>query len=279
MVDTKLDRVDLVEEGSCSEAYIMMYKGKDGALQVSKEKVEAILAKMKPEYREVIETYYEGEVEKAKCKKSEDGCEDNEEEEENEELDKAKADLATANEELAKTKEALDAANEELAKAKSELEEQVKKSKANEEPDFEEVLKAAPEAMRGFLTNLKKHNDELVAKAKQAEEEKLQAEAVAKAKELSVLPVEEAEIVSLYKSKEGKTVLPILEKIAKSIEQTGLFDEKGTGSNYNNNDEMVTIDQQIESVAKSKNISKEKAMIELFKEKPELYEKYNGGNK
>lgn len=274
MIDTKLDRVDLVEEGSCSEAYIMMYKGKDGALKVSKERVEAILAKMKPEYATEVREYFEDQIEKAKCKKSE---------EENAELDKAKEDLKAANEELQKAQDELKGANEELAKAKQDLAtanknlEDVAKSKGNEEPDFEEVLKAAPEAMRGFLTQLKQAQDEAVAKAKQLEEEKAHNEAVAKAKELSVLPVEEQELVDLFKSKEGAVVAPMLEKIAKSISESGLLDEQGTGTNYNNNDANADIDARVEALAKSKNISKEKAMVEIFQADPEAYAKYNGG--
>lgn len=273
MIDTKLDRVDLVEEGSCSEAYIMMYKGKDGALKVSKERVEAILAKMKPEYATEVREYFEDQIEKAKCKKSEEGAE----------LDKAKEDLKAANKELQKTKDELKDANEELAKAKQDLAaanknlEDVAKSKGNEEPDFEEVLKAAPEAMRGFLKQLKQSQDEAVAKAKQLEEEKAHNEAVAKAKELSVLPVKEQELVDLFKSKEGAVVAPMLEKIAKSIMESGLLDEKGTGVNYNNNDANADIDARVEALAKSKNISKEKAMVEIFQADPEAYAKYNGG--
>lgn len=273
MIDTKLDRVDLVEEGSCSEAYIMMYKGKDGALKVSKERVEAILAKMKPEYATEVREYFEGQIEKAKCKKSEEDAE----------LDKAKEDLKDANKELQKTKDELKDANEELAKAKQDLAaanknlEDVAKSKGNEEPDFEEVLKAAPEAMRGFLKQLKQSQDEAVAKAKQLEEEKAHNEAVAKAKELSVLPVKEQELVDLFKSKEGAVVAPMLEKIAKSIMESGLLDEKGTGVNYNNNDANADIDARVEALAKSKNISKEKAMVEIFQADPEAYAKYNGG--
>lgn len=273
MIDTKLDRVDLVEEGSCSEAYIMMYKGKDGALKVSKERVEAILAKMKPEYATEVREYFEDQIEKAKCKKSEEDAE----------LDKAKEDLKAANKELQKTKDELKDANEELAKAKQDLAaanknlEDVAKSKGNEEPDFEEVLKAAPEAMRGFLKQLKQSQDEAVAKAKQLEEEKAHNEAVAKAKELSVLPVKEQELVDLFKSKEGAVVAPMLEKIAKSIMESGLLDEKGTGVNYNNNDANADIDARVEALAKSKNISKEKAMVEIFQADPEAYAKYNGG--
>lgn len=273
MIDTKLDRVDLVEEGSCSEAYIMMYKGKDGALKVSKERVEAILAKMKPEYATEVREYFEDQIEKAKCKKSEEDAE----------FDKAKEDLKAANKELQKTKDELKDANEELAKAKQDLAaanknlEDVAKSKGNEEPDFEEVLKAAPEAMRGFLKQLKQSQDEAVAKAKQLEEEKAHNEAVAKAKELSVLPVKEQELVDLFKSKEGAVVAPMLEKIAKSIMESGLLDEKGTGVNYNNNDANADIDARVEALAKSKNISKEKAMVEIFQADPEAYAKYNGG--
>lgn len=266
MIDTKLDRVDLVEEGSCSEAYILMYKGKEGALKVSKERVEAILAKMKPEYATEVREYFEGEIEKAKCKKSE---EDNE-------MKQTKEELQKAQDELKKAQDDLKCVNDELAKANKELED-VKKSKCDEEPDFEEVLKSAPENMRGFLKQLKQSQDEALAKAKELEAERVHNEAVAKAKELSVLPVEEAELVDLLKSKEGAVVTPMLEKIAKSIGEAGLLDEKGTGSNYNNNDEHADISAKISSLAKSKNITLEKAAIELFKADPEAYAKYNGG--
>ena len=119
-----VDRVDLVDEGCCSAAFIELYKRKE---QSEKMDVKEILAKMKPEHASVLEEA----INKAK-----------------EELSATITERDEARADLAKVKEDLAAANEDLEKAKSELEtmqaekepEETDKAKSGASFDEAEVL-------------------------------------------------------------------------------------------------------------------------------------------
>lgn len=275
LIDNKINRVDLVEEGCCSVADILLIKGKEGANM--SEVVQQIFAQMKPEVAGEIKSYYEGEIEKAKNAKEEDmKAKDNE-------IDDLKKACSDKDAEIAKNKESIEgiskakeAAEATATELQGKLDIQVAKSKG-EEPDFEEVIKAAPEAMRPMLETIKKHNDELIAKAKQAEEEKVNAEAIAKAKELSVLPIAEKELVEILKSKPAEKVITLLTNLAKAAEDSALFKSIGSATTDGMSSKEI-VDVKATEIAKSKNISIEKARLEVFRTEPELYAKYNGGN-
>lgn len=275
LIDNKINRVDLVDEGCCSVADILLIKGKEGANM--SEVVQQIFAQMKPEVAAEIKGYYEGEIEKAKCGKEEDM------KAKDDEIDELKKACADKDEELTKNKEnienitkAKEAAEATATELQEKLNVQVAKSKGDE-PDFEEVIKSAPEAMRPMLEAMKKSNDELIAKAKQAEEEKVNAEAIAKAKELSVLPIEEKELVEILKSKPSEKVITLLHNLAKAADESDLFKSFGSGSTDGLTSKEI-VDTKAAEIAKSKSISIEKARLEVFKAEPELYAKYNGGN-
>ena len=108
--DLVIDRVDLVDEGANSAAFIELYKRKEQSAM----NFEEILSKMKPEHAEVIQA----EINKAK-----------------EDLAKAQEDLASVTAERDQASEDLKAANDDLAKANSELE--TLKAKAHCECDGE----------------------------------------------------------------------------------------------------------------------------------------------
>ena len=137
-----VDRVDLVDEGANSAAFIELYKRKEKDMNFSE-----ILSKLKPEHAEIVQKHLD-EIE-AK-------------------VTKACADLEAANNTISEQATKLDEANDALAKANEELETLKAKDycecdgeadddgmcKVCGKPkkslgfDEEEVLKAMPEAIR-----------------------------------------------------------------------------------------------------------------------------------
>ena len=282
--DLIVDRVDLVDEGANSAAFIELFKRKEQ----TKMDLNEILSKMKPEHAAVIQ----------------------------EAIDKAKEDLATvtterdeATQELGKAKEQLDAANEELAKANSELETmkacgsktdkaegetctcdgeadengtckacgKPKKAKTGAAFDETETLKSMPAEVRAMFETLKAQKnaaEEEVRKAKDAEKT---AEAVAKAKELKAIPVEQDKLVDIIKSADS-SLLDLLTVVNAAIEGT-VLDEVGksnsTGSGTS--DAWSKIEAKADEVAKRDSISKAKAVSVVIRENPDLYKEYLDG--
>lgn len=258
-----VDRVDLVDEGCCSAAFIELYKRKE---QSEKMDVKEILAKMKPEHASVLE---------AAINKSRD------------ELATAIAERDEARTDLAKAKEDLAAANEDLEKAKSELEtmqaekepEETDKAKSGASFDEAEVLKGMPEAAREAFVKMKQQKEvaeEELRKAKEAEEE---SAAIAKAKELKAIPVEQDKLVGIIKRADAD-VLDLLATVNAAIEGT-VLDEVGKSNpvkKSNSSDEAwAKIEAAAEEIAKRDNITSAKAVSVVIKEKPELYKEYLQG--
>ena len=126
--DLVIDRVDFVDEGANSAAFIELYKRKElPATMDAKE----ILSKMKPEHASVVQA----ELDSATS-----------------EVTKANDSLANVNAELETTKASLQTANDELAKANSELE--LLKAKTpcdcDGEADDEGVCKGCGRTKKGF---------------------------------------------------------------------------------------------------------------------------------
>lgn len=273
LIDNQINRVDLVSEGSCSVADILILKGKDGVkmgdeLKKAREAAMNVVDKIaKSEYQTPIKDYIEA-VEKA-CNETQKKLDQAEEDKKNAEADanKAKDDLAKANTDLAKAKEDLKNA------------ENVEKSK---EPTEEEILKSMPEPAKTLFLEMKKAKEAQDAEIAKAKDEKEQAEAVAKAKELAVLPANQDTLVGIIKSKPSKEIMTLLENIAKAAENSDLFKSAGSDAQV----DLDTLDAraQVEELAKAKiaadpTLNIAKARFAVYKEKPELYAKISGGEK
>lgn len=251
MLDLVVDRVDLVDEGANSEAFIKLYKRKE---RVEAMNFDEILAKMKPEHADIIR----------------------------EELAKAKGEVPEATmTEMAKKDEELSKAAEEVAKAKEELTkvttelETVTKSKETEK-SVEDVIKSLDPTVQEVFKSLKSQKETAEAVVKQLNEKKLEDEAVAKAKELKSLPVEEAKLVTVVKGV-SEEVFEILKAANKAIETGGLFEEVGKAKGDADNDAWAKIEKKADEIVESEKVSKQKAIAKVIKENPELYREYLKG--
>lgn len=279
--DLVIDRVDLVDEGANSAAFIELYKRKERSATMD---IKEILSKMKPEHSAVIQAELDklsGEVTKAK-----------------EDLVTVTTECSTAKQDLEKAKEDLKAANEGKEKAESELEtlkaslpdecdcdgeadengmcKVCGKPKKKAAFDEEETLKSMPAAARAVFIKMrtqKEAAEEEVRKAKDAEK---QAEAVAKAAELKALPIETEKLVGVLKSCSADMV-DVLTTINAAIEGTVLDEVGKSNAGSKGADAWSKIEAKADEIAKRDSVTKQKAVSIAIKENPELYKEYLQG--
>lgn len=239
-----ITKVALVDEGSCSDAHIKLFKRKEGGNNPMT--IEEILKSLSAEQQTVI----------------------------NDAIAKAKAELpegALSKEDVTKLKETHTA---ELAKSKTSTEspeEQLLKS-----TNLDPVVKSQLES----IIAKQKIQEDIIAKMK---DESLTNECIAKAKETANIPQGD-KLATVYKAvhgnKEAEEALATVLKSADAlIKQSAAFTESGVGGGTGTVDSSETawanIEKAAEEVVKSKNISLAKAIEVVVKEKPELYKAYN----
>jgi len=247
LVELVVGRVDLVDEGANSAAFIELYKRKESETSMD---LNEVISKLKPEHAEIIQA----EIAKAKAEVPEE--------------------VAA---ELSDTKRALEETKAELEKIKKEI----KKSKEpTQEEDFEEILKSLDPAVQKVFMSLKAQKEAAEQVAKQLTEQKEEEEAIKKAKALKALPVEEEKLIQVVKGI-SDDVYEILKSAAKVLEESEIFEEIGKGKGgASSTDAWSKIEKKAEEIAKRDGITKEKAIGIVINENPDLYREYlNGGAK
>lgn len=277
LLDLVVDRVDLVDEGANSAAFIELYKRKETTELMN---FEEVLSKMKPEHASVIQAALD-------AKEAE--------------VTKAREDLETANQTLANKSAELDAANEELAKAKSEIEKQkdsyctcdgesddegkckvCSKPKKSASFDETETMKSMPKNVRDMFEKMRAQKEAAEEQVRKAAEREAEAEAVAKAASLKAIPVEQDKLVGILKSCTPE-VADLLVSINSAIEATVLDEvgkNRGNGASTGSEDAWTKLEKKADEIAKRDSVTKEKAMATALDENPDLYREYlNGGAK
>lgn len=247
--DLTVDRVDLVDEGANSAAFIEIFKRKETEGPMD---FDAIISKMKPEHVEVINQHIAGITE---------------------ELTKARGDLEAANKTIEEKTEALDAANATIATYKSKEEDVAKSAEASEE----DVLKSLPENLREAFVKMREQKNAAEEQVRKAAEEKAEAEAVAKAATLKAIPVEQDVLVGILKNCD-QSVIDVLGAAAEAIETTLLGEVGKRGAQVNTGDDAWgKLEAKAEEIAKRDSITKQKAFDTAIKENPDLYKEYLDG--
>ena len=244
LVDLVVDRVDLVDEGANSAAFIKLYKRKEMETGMD---FNEIISKLKPEHAEIIQT----EIAKARAEVPEE--------------------VAT---ELSDTREKLEIAETELTKMKEDVN---KTKEPTEEESFEEVIKSLDPAVQKVFKSLQSQKEAAEQIAKQLSEQKEEEEAIKKAKTLKALPVEEDKLVQVVKSI-SDDVYEILKSAAKVLEESEIFEEVGKGKGgTGSTDAWSKIEKKADEIAKRDGVTKEKAIGVVINENPELYKEYLSG--
>ena len=279
--DLVIDRVDLVDEGANSAAFIELYKRKERSATMD---IKEILSKMKPEHSVVIQAELDklsGEVTKAK-----------------EDLATVTTECSTAKQDLEKAKEDLKAANEGKEKAESELE--ALKAKESEECecdgeadengmckvcgkpkkkaafDEEETLKSMPAAARAMFIKMRTQKEAAEEEVRKAKDAEAQAEAVAKAAELKALPIETDKLVGVLKNCSAEMV-DVLTTINAAIEGTVLDEVGKSNPGGKGADAWAKIEAKADEIAKRDSVTKQEAVSIAIRENPELYKDYLQG--
>ena len=239
LLDLDIDRVDLCSEGANSAAHIKLYKRKENA----EMNFEEVLAKLKPEHAEVITKAF----------------------------DDAKAELDSVNDLLAKEK----ADKETAEKEKEEMKDELEKSKEPPAQTEEDVIKNLDPETQEIFKTMKAKAEAAETLAKQMQQEKVQEEAVAKAKELNALPVEQDKLVELVKNMDQE-VIEVLKAANKLIVDSDLLKEAGNNAGGDATlNAWDTIMQKAKAIHEAdSSVSVQKAVSQVMVDEPELYEKY-----
>ena len=258
--DLIINRVDLVDEGANSEAFIELYKRKEQ----SDMELNEILSKMKPEHAAVIQEALNKAAEDVKT------AEEN--------LANAEKECGAMKEERDKALEDLNAANEDLENTKSELEtlrEEEEKREAGSSFDETETLKSMPENVRAVFEKMKQQKEAAEEELRKSREAEAEAEAVAKAKELKAIPVDQDKLVGIVKNANAD-LLDLLTVVNAAIEGT-VLDEVGKSHPGDNKDAWSKIEAKASEIEKRDSVTKAKAISIAIKENPDLYKEYLQG--
>lgn len=279
---TKLivNRVDFVDEGANSAAFIELCKRKENNSMTFEE----LLAKLKPEHAEIVST------ELNKHKKTADDTAA--------QLTTANQRLDTVSKELKVTKEALDTVQTELSNTQATFEAFKAKQpcSCDGEADSDgvckkcglakrtgcafdetEAFKALPESLRTEVLKLKAQKDAAEQELRKQKDAATHAEAVAKAALLKSLPVESTKLVEIIK-KGDSDVIDLLTVVNAALDGT-VLKEAGYGGGNSGVDAWAKIEAEADKVLKEQpDISKQKAISIVIKKMPDLYREYlNGG--
>ena len=265
--DLVVDRVDLVDEGANSAAFIELFKRKERKESMDYKEV---IAKMSPEQGKLVQAELDklaGEVTKAK-----------------EDLATVTTERDEAKKQLDETNGKLETANDDLATAKSELDalkqDEGKDGAAKAAFDEEETMKAMPKEARELFTKMKAQKNAAEEELRKAKDAEKHAEAVAKAATLKSLPIEQAKLVELVKSATPE-VLELLATVATAMDETVLGEvgksKAGAGTASTSNEAWAQIEAKADEVAKKDSISKAKAISKVVNENPDLYKQYLQG--
>jgi hypothetical protein len=236
-----IDRVDLVDEGANSAAFVELFKRKE-----HKKVDETIVAKV------VSSPIVQKSTEPTQTPEARPAADQD-------------AIIAELQKQLA-----------DVTKERDEL----KKQLTPKEPVIseEEIMKNMPEAAKELFLKMKlqKEAAELaVAKMKEAEQH---AEAVRKAAELKALPIEHDKLVNILKSADAD-VVALLTSAAAAIEAATLSEigKSVEGSLSGSADAWDRIEAKAEELMKSAKITKAKAITQIIEENPDLYKEYLQG--
>ena len=137
--------------------------------------------------------------------------------------------------------------------------------------------KAASAQKKAQKKSLQAQKEAAEAVVKQLNDQKLEDEAIAKAKELKGLPVDEDKLVTVVKSVSNE-VYEVLKAASAAIESSDMFTEVGkSNAGTDSNDAWSKIEKKAAELAETEKVSKQKAIARVIKDNPDLYREYLKG--
>jgi hypothetical protein len=171
--------------------------------------------------------------------------------------------------------------DEDKKKMFGEDEDKMKKS------DSEDLIKSAPEAVQVIIAEMRKSADEALARATAAEEVLLKerdaradAEAIAKAKGWSHLPIEAEKIGPALRKLAGidadlaKSVEDMLNAVEAQAESANIFAEIGKSGTPTSGSAYEQLTSMAKSVSETSGVTFEQAFANAVSQEPALYSQY-----
>jgi hypothetical protein len=277
--DLEITRVDLVNEGANSAAFIELFKRKEPMTMTFEE----ILKSMKPEHAAVITA----EITKAKDETATAIAAKNTAETD---AAKAKNDLATANANLEAAKKnsgGFCTCDKPMPDAdgickncgKPVKGAGVAKSKDGDMSD--EVLKSLPPEVQAYVKKCREDNRQALEKIEQIEKAKKESEAIAKAASLKALPVDQKVLVEVIQ-KSDEQMLGVLTAVNKAIEDNVLHEVgKSNFGTPGAADAYTKLEAKATEIRKARPaLTSAQAFTQAVQDNPDLYSEYvQGGAK
>lgn len=246
VLDLKIDRVDLVDDGSNSEAFILLTKRKETVKPMT---FDEIMAKLEPEHATVIKAA----IDAAKAEVPEQTAQD---------LDITKKALEESQTVCKQLQGTIDEANE------------MAKRKAAEENE-EELIKSLPPAAQALFSTMQKNTTEALEKLTKIADEQDKSDRLSKAKELSALPIDADKLADMLKGA-SPDLLVLLQGANKLIADSAALGELGKKKAEVGGDAWDKIEKMAKEIATKESITFEEATKRVIKEQPDLYKEYLG---
>jgi len=280
--DLVVTRVDLVDEGANSAAFIELYKRK-GPMDTMG--IDEIVKSMKPEHATIVtEALSKAKADYDAIVKERDLSATN--------VATITAKLATATADLEKAKADLKAANasNDVCTCDGEADangmckvcgkpKKVKKADKGSSASFDETetLKSMPEAAKAIFLKMRTQKEAAEAAVLKANEKAIEADAINKAASFKALPIAQERLVGILKS-----ATPELMSVLKDVDaamQTCVLDETGhvTKSSGTKTDAWGKIESAADTIVKRDSVTKSKAITLAIQENPDLYANYLKG--
>lgn len=240
LCDLVVDRVDFVDEGANSAAFIELYKRKERHTPMN---FEQILDSLKPEHAEVVKGV----------------------------IAKKDADLATANQKLEDATAEIGILKSKVpAETAEPTEEDILKGMP--EPARELFLKMRTQRDAAEAT-VRKDAEEKAEATAVAKAASLKAIPVEQAKLVGILKGCSPEVEEVLKAANAAIETAVLGEVGKNRGNGA-----NTGTSASSDEAWNKLEKKAEEIAKRDNVTKEKAMSTALSENPELYREYlNGG--
>ena len=291
--DLVINRVDFVDEGANSAAFIELYKRKE---RIADMDVKEILSKMKPEHSAVIQAELDrlsGDVTKVNTALSGAIVK---QQQASDEVETLRAALKKSNDELEVLKRDCNMPGKpdkpddpEECECDGEPDENgmckvcgKPKKKACSKPkkaaafDEEETIKSLPEEARELFSKMRMQKEAAEAEVRKAREAEATAQAIAKANQLKALPVDTDTLVGVLKGC-PENIVDVLTTINAAIEGTVLNEVGKIHTGSAPADAWSKIEAKAAEIAKRDSVTKQRAVAIAIKENPDLYDEYLKG--
>lgn len=146
--------------------------------------------------------------------------------------------------------------------------------------DLPDELKDEVEGLFKQYEQIKKENEEIKQELRKEKEQKRLSEFISKAEQFDNLPVNPNEFGKILKNfadsdEEGfQKLMEVLKSADESINQSGLFKERGSSIGDTASDAWGKIEKSAEGLMEEKGLSREQAINQVMKNNPELYRQY-----